>query len=125
MKKPEPATKATQQKWEALAAGLATRGVQLSGMFGMPALKFNGKAFGGLFGDAVVFKLQGDAHAKAIALQGAVLFDPSGMGRPMKEWVVLPAATHKSWDELAAAALESLSASLKKAAAPKKRPAKR
>ena len=125
MKKPEPATKATQQKWESLALILAERGVQLSAMFGMPALKFNGKAFGGLFGDAVVLKLQGDAHARAIGLKGAVLFDPSGMGRPMKEWVVLPAANHKSWDALAVAALESLSASLKKAAAPKKKPAKR
>ena len=61
MKEPEPATKATQQKWEVLAESLASRGVQLSAMFGMPALKFNGKAFGGLFGDATSLPPTGTA----------------------------------------------------------------
>ncbi len=89
----------------------------------MPALKFNGKAFGGLFGDSVVFKLEGDAHAKAVKLKGAVLFDPSGMGRPMKAWVVLPSAHSKGWNELATEALSSLAGSLKLAA--KKKPTKR
>jgi hypothetical protein len=54
-------------------------------MFGMPTLKFNGKAFAGLFGGEMTFKLAGDAHA--LALKGAKLFDPMGIGRVMKEWV--------------------------------------
>lgn len=84
MKKPEP-TKPATQKWEALAKSLAPLGVELSAMFGMPALKFSGKAFGSLFGNSVVFKLEGQSH---------VLFDPSGMGRPMKAgWCSWPPIT--------------------------------
>ena len=122
MQKPEPATAATLKKWEALAQSLASKGVVLSAMFGMPALKFEGKAFGGLFGDAVVFKLDGASHADALKVTGAMLFDPSGMGRPMKAWVVVPSAQSKRWAGLADAALESLRASLKPAA--KKKPKK-
>jgi hypothetical protein len=44
-----------------------------------------------------------------LALKGAELFDPSGMGRPMKAWVVLPA-------NKAAAALEAIDAAPVKAA---------
>jgi hypothetical protein len=74
-------------------------------MFGMPSLKANGKAFAGVFGDALVFKIGGDAHAGALALSGAVLFDPSGTGRAMKEWVVVPFAHQKRWSELGRAAI--------------------
>jgi hypothetical protein len=38
------------------------------------------KAFAGLYGDAMVFKLAGDAHAAARGLAGVELFDPSGSG---------------------------------------------
>ncbi len=120
MKKPEPTNATTQEKWEGLAQSLATKGVELSAMFGMPALKFKGKAFGGLFGNSVVFKLEGDAHEKALKLDGAVLFDPSGMGRPMKAWVVIPSAHFKKWGELAQAGLEAVSSSLKPAKKKKK-----
>jgi hypothetical protein len=120
MKKPEPTDEKTQEKWEGLAESLAAKGVELSAMFGMPALKFKGKAFGGLFGNAAVFKLEGEAHAKALKLDGAVLFDPSGMGRPMKAWVVIPYVHFKKWGELAHAGLESLSASLRPVAKKKK-----
>lgn len=115
MKKPEATTPATQKKWEALADSLAPKGVELSAMFGMPSLKFKGKAFGGLFGNAAVFKLEGDAHAEALKLKGAMLFDPSGMGRPMKAWVVIPSENSKKWGELAQAGLAALGSSLKPA----------
>ncbi|MFT3712632.1 MAG: hypothetical protein QM817_33705 [Archangium sp.] len=120
MKKPEPTTPATQARWEALAKSLAPRGVELSAMFGMPALKLEGKAFGGLFGNGIVFKLKGDAHGEAMKVKGAVLFDPSGTGRAMKEWVVIPWAAQKSWDAFADQAV----AAQKSAALPKKKPAK-
>jgi len=42
----------------------------------MPSVKGgDGKAFAGLYGDDVVFKLAGDAHARALALDGARLFE--------------------------------------------------
>ena len=51
-------------------------------------------------------KLTGDLHAEALKLKGAVLFDPSGKGRAMKEWVQV-AFTHKNkWPEYAKSAME-------------------
>ena len=65
--------------------------VVTSQMFGKKCLKVKGKAFLALHLKTVVFKLSGDAHKKALAQKGAVLWDPSGKGRPMKEWVAIPA----------------------------------
>lgn len=74
-------------------------------MFGKACLKVNGKAFVSQHKETVVFKLTGTHHAKAIALPGAALWDPSGKGRPMKEWVALPATQGKHFSALADAAL--------------------
>ncbi|WP_432947631.1 hypothetical protein ACQPXM_11445 [Kribbella sp. CA-253562] len=55
-------------------------------MFGKPALKAHGKAFACLKGDTLAFRF-GDgtpAHAKALTLLGAELFDPSDKDRPFK-----------------------------------------
>ncbi|NUP06299.1 MAG: hypothetical protein HOW73_09600 [Polyangiaceae bacterium] len=101
MQKTEKTSSATQKAFEALAARLA---VETGSMFGMSVLKAKGKAFTGIFGDALVFKLTGVTHATALGLKGAALFDPSGAGRPMKEWVVVPKAHAKSWDGFADAA---------------------
>lgn len=77
-------------------------------MFGMPCLKRRGgKTFVGLFGHDMVFKLSGEAHASALALQGSRLFDPMG-GRPMKQWVQVEPEHEDRWAELAAAALVDL-----------------
>ena len=62
-----------------------------SQMFGKQCLKVKGKAFLALHQKSLVFKLTGDAHKKALSQKGAVLWDPSGKGRPMKEWVAIPA----------------------------------
>jgi hypothetical protein len=72
-------------------------------MFGMPCFKAKGSSFAGLWGDAIVFKLTGEAHAAATGLKGAEAFDPMG-GRPMKEWVVVPATHSRRWREFADAA---------------------
>jgi hypothetical protein len=77
-------------------------------MFGMPTLKLDGKALAGIYGEAMVFKLADDAHAEALGLPGAHLFDPSGMGRPMKAWVVVPPAHADRWEDLAELALAGL-----------------
>ena len=56
----------------------------------------------------MVFKLKlaSDAHSNALSLDGAQLFDPSGKGRPMKEWVQLPYEYADRWGEFAKAAVE-------------------
>ena len=82
-------------------------GVTAGKLFGMPALLLDRKAFAGLYGDAMVFKLSGDAHAAALGLAGAELFDPSRMGRPMKAWVVVPTTHAGRWGGLADQALAS------------------
>src|SRR5690349_8793393 len=82
--------------------------VRASKMFGMPVFLRGRKAFGGPRGGAMVFKLSGDAHAKALSLKGSHLFDPGEMGRPMKQWVVVPIAHRKHYEELARAAAEDL-----------------
>lgn len=92
---------ATARRFDNIVETLAERGVSAAKMFGMPSMRVNGKAFAGVFGSAMVFKLGGEVHAKALALKDARLFDPSGMGRAMKEWVVVPASHAKRWAELA------------------------
>ena len=106
MKTTEPASAETQAAWAELTAALVARGAASGAMFGMPTVKAGGRAILGCFGDAIVFKLGGAAHARALGLRGAELFDPSGMGRPMKEWVVVPAAHAREWPALAEAAFE-------------------
>jgi hypothetical protein len=101
-----PTSAKARAAFDRVAEGLAPSGVGRGAMFGMPCLKARGKAFAGLWGDSFVFKLTGDDHAAGLALKGAALFDPSGMDRPMKEWVVVPLAHAKRWDGLARAALD-------------------
>ncbi len=86
------------------AAASEVKGAVASQMFGKPCYKIGGKAFVCFFQQEVAFKLTGADHAKALALAGAKLFDPSGKGRPMKEWVQVPAAHSGSWSGLAAKA---------------------
>ena len=79
--------------------------VQRAKMFGAPCIKVKGKAFAAFSQGRMVFKLRGDAHAVALALPGAALFDPSGEGRPMREWVGVPDAHAEQWERLAEEAL--------------------
>lgn len=75
--------------------------------FGLPAITINGRILAALWlnGDAI-FKLPGEAHARALALPGAALFQPLADRSPMREWVQVPPAHHEAWRELALAALE-------------------
>jgi hypothetical protein len=50
----------------------------------------------------MVFKLTDlEAHARAIGIPGAHLFDPSGRGECFRQWVVVPAARSDDWESLA------------------------
>ena len=96
-----------------IAADLAAVGVTSGKMFGARALKLDAKALGCLLRNgAMAFKLGADspAHAEALALPGAELFDPSGQGHPFKDWVEVPAEQSDHWLRLAEAALDNLSA---------------
>ena len=87
--------------WDELVEDVTAAHPELkpSQMFGMPCLKReNGKVVAGFWNDGGVnVKLTDEAaRAEALALEGAELFDP-GMGRPMREWVLLPAAQSAHW----------------------------
>ena len=93
-----------------IEAARKNKEAEQSQMFGKPCFKINGKAFVAFFENSMVFKLTGDTHTKALSLKDAKLFDPSGKGRAMKEWVQVPASSSKEWNKLAKAAYEYVSA---------------
>jgi hypothetical protein len=71
-------------------------------MFGKPCLKVDGgKAFACQFRDATAFKLPEPDRSQALGLTAAELFDPSGKGRTMKQWVQVPVDHADRWPELA------------------------
>jgi hypothetical protein len=90
----------TVERFEALAEGFVARGAKRSKMFGMPVLKAGDKVFAGTFGDAMTFKLGPEELEKARTQRGVESFEPM-KGRPMKEWVLVPLAHAKRWQDLA------------------------
>lgn len=97
-------------RYEEIGDDLVARnpGAELSQMMGMPCVKVDGKLIAGWVAseNAMVFKLPGETeHAAALALDGAHLFDPTGRGRPFREWVVVPGTHDAAWPRLAAQAL--------------------
>ncbi|MGR6920225.1 hypothetical protein ACU635_38835 [[Actinomadura] parvosata] len=98
-----------EEDFQRVGAELADLGVRISRMMGSPALKDQaGKVFASLQRDgAMVFRLVRDTpeHEAALRLDGASLFDPSGRGREMRDWVVVPHSSAGKWTDLAEAAL--------------------
>jgi hypothetical protein len=86
------------------------KGAVQSQMFGKPCFKIGGKAFACFYNKEMVFKLSGDVHEDALSLDASVLFDPSGKGRPMKEWVQVSAKYAARWKAYAKAAARYVSA---------------
>jgi len=86
--------------------GEAIDNSKLSHMFGKPCFKVGGKAFVCFYENEMVFKLSGDHHKDALSLEGAQLFDPSGKGRAMKEWVQVPFVHNDLWSQMAKQSLE-------------------
>lgn len=87
-----------------LDIGYSLEGSVKSQMFGKECFKINHKAYTCFYQNSMVFKLTGEAHKTAMALEGSALFDPAGTGRRMKEWVMV-AERHKDlWPFFARAA---------------------
>jgi hypothetical protein len=77
-----------------------------SRVFGMSCVKRSGRVIFGLSRTGMVFKLTDAAtHARALAVPGAHLFDPSGRGERFRQWVVVPATQADEWEPLAAEAV--------------------
>ena len=102
-------TEAGVARFTALLEELSSeRDVVKASMFGMPGIKRRGgKAFCGLYGEDMIFKLTGEDHARALSLDGAHLFEPMA-GRPMKAWVQVPPEHQSQYGALARAAEASL-----------------
>lgn len=98
------------ERFDEIVDDLAPRGALSGALFGARSLAVDGTAFACLKGERLAVRL-GDgtpAHADALALDGAALFDPSGKGRPFKDWVAVPVAYADEWPALAAAGLDAL-----------------
>jgi hypothetical protein len=75
-----------------------------SQMFGMPCVKIGGKTFAGLWKNSLVVKIGAPRVETLLKAKAGRQFDPSGMKRPMKEWIMIKAPTTsaaKKWIELA------------------------
>jgi TfoX/Sxy family transcriptional regulator of competence genes len=60
-------------------------------MFGYRAAFVNGNLFMSLFEDRMVLRLPDGPRAELLAMEGAATFEPMA-GRPMKEYVLVPAS---------------------------------
>jgi hypothetical protein len=89
---------------------LAPRGVLPGALFGARSLTYDGKAFATFRRERLAVRLGAGSpvHAEALSLEGAEPFDPSGKGRPMKDWVAVPAVHADAWPRLAEAGLDAL-----------------
>lgn len=85
-------------------AMLADHRVIESQMFGMPCVKIGGKMFAGLWKNQLVVKIGLPRVEALLMAKAGKQFDPSGLKRPMKEWIMVKAPTTsaaKKWIELA------------------------
>lgn len=97
------------EKFQMLLNDCADQGAIAGRLFGKHAIKNARKAAVLLSTEQeCVFRLEGLAHAEAMALEGATLYDPSGKNRPMKAWVVLPWTHEAHFLKLAKLALDSV-----------------
>jgi hypothetical protein len=89
--------------WDELVVEATARHpLRESKMFGMPCLKReDGKVVAGHWKDGgLTVKLTDESQREAaLALLGAEAFDP-GMGRAMKEWVLVPESQSGEWARL-------------------------
>jgi hypothetical protein len=115
---------AAKETYDKIAADITDgHEVVASQMFGMPVLKVRGKAFAGLHGQLMTFKLPSTELHAAMKLPGGGPFEPMP-GRAMGGWVQVSTASEKDWKPLAEQALKFV-ASITSAGAPAKRAPKK
>jgi hypothetical protein len=97
-----------QARYDELVADVTARHPEVTPgkMFGMPCLKRGGKVVAGHWKDGgLTVKLTDEAVRElALALPGVELFDP-GMGRVLREWVLVPETLSGEWKRLVEQAL--------------------
>jgi hypothetical protein len=99
-----------ETRFDEIVDDLAPRGVLPGALFGARSLTLEGTAFACFKNDQLAVKLGAGtpAHTAALELDGAALFDPSGKGRPFRDWVAVPVAESDEWGRLAASGLEAI-----------------
>ncbi|MDB5103827.1 MAG: hypothetical protein JWP91_1516 [Fibrobacteres bacterium] len=101
------AMSAAQAAFDAPAEELArSKKAEKSQMFGKPCMKYRGNGFMAISDGNLALKLSGQTREDALKLEGSHLWDPSGQGRPMNEWVRIPSFHSSKWPGLAGKALE-------------------
>jgi len=94
----------SEQSFNRIGSKLQTSHDATSGqMFGKPCLKgSNNKAFAAFFKGEMVFKLGAEQiHLLKDQYPDSVNWDPSGKGRPMKDWLQVPVIFETDWEKLA------------------------
>lgn len=82
--------KSPQSLIDAFAAVVPGPPAQQRKMFGYPAAFVNNNMFMGLFAESMMVRLPEELRNPLLRLEGAKMFEPMP-GRPMREYVVLPA----------------------------------
>jgi TfoX/Sxy family transcriptional regulator of competence genes len=78
------------ESYEKVVAELcADPAVQETQMMGMPSVKADGKLFCGVWEGELVVKVGRERVDELVAAGRAAPFDPSGRGRPMKDWALV------------------------------------
>ena len=85
-------------------------GVTPSMSFGKRGMTADGKVIACFLDDSMAFKLGASTaeHTTALDLSGAELWDPSGAGRPFKDWVRVPQEHKDTWGRFAELALHHI-----------------
>lgn len=80
---------------------------ELGNLFGKPCGKTNKKAFVAFFQGNMVFKVGKEQVALLLMkYENSKNWDPSGKGRPMKDWIQIPPEYKEDWKLLIQQALE-------------------
>jgi len=99
-------TGSTRDEYDDLCNALAAEiGATQTHMMGMPSLKRSGKLFAGFREGALIVRIGRDRASELIDSGRATGFDPSGMGRSMKDWATVGPPTD-DWRALAVEAAE-------------------
>jgi hypothetical protein len=99
-----------EERFTHIVDDLKMLGVTPSTAFGKRGMTADGKVIACFLDDSMAFKLGAVTaeHGRALALDGSELWDPSGMGRPFKDWVRITASHQDEWGRFAEFALHHI-----------------